>query len=438
MKRKAIYIGIACVLAMSAITGCGQSKEASVTAGGAAQNAKVVTVSVADVKQGSVMPGDKLLGEISPKTTVSITSKLSGTVVSVPVKKGQYVEKGQIIAKLDQTDYLLGVKQAEAAVRTAQAGLAQAQVSVDSAKASLDQAKTAYKIKEAGQTSSEIAKQNVEIAQQNYDRLRSLVAAGAASPSQLDTAEAQLLQAKSTLNQSAQGDVQSKGAITTASAALNQAQVSLNKTSKAAVQQAQVGLEKARTALRDTVITAPASGVLATLAFEEGEVVGIQQEMASIISVNPVIVKINVSESAIPKFKLGMPLDVEIPALKTNVKASVTYTGQQADKQSKMFPVELQIPNADGRLLPGMKVNVLTQNMDSKSGLLVPIEAIMEKDGKKYVYVIEGNRAVKRDISTAEGDSNHVIVVNGLKAGEKVAIKGQAQLRDQAAVKVVQ
>lgn len=437
MKAKWIYVGVACMLSISAITGCGQSKEANATADSAAKEAKEVTVSVAEIKQGSVMPGDKLLGEISPTTTISITPKLSGTVVYVPVKKGQYVERGQVIAKLDQTDYLLGVKQAEAAVRTAQAGLAQAQVSVDSAKSELDQAKTAYKIKEAGQTSSEIARQNVEIAQQNYDRLRSLVAAGAASASQLEQAEAQLLQAKSTLNQSAQGDVQNKGSITSATAALKQAQVSYEKTSKAAVQQAQVGLEKAKVALRDTVITAPSSGVLATLAFEEGELAG-PQEMATIISMNPVTVKINVSESSIVKFKKGAALDVEIPALHTKVKASVTYTGPQADKQSKMFPVELQIPNSDNRLLPGMKVNVLTQNMDSKSGLLVPTEALIEKDGKKYVYVVEGGRAVKRDIITAEGDSNNVIIVNGLKAGEKVAVKGQGQLRDQAAVKVVQ
>ncbi|GEN35900.1 efflux RND transporter periplasmic adaptor subunit [Aneurinibacillus danicus] len=467
MKKKWIHVGAVCLVSASLLAGCGSAREAGlVTAGSAAQEVKPIAVSIAEVKEGVLTGGSQLLGEISPKVSVNVVAKLSGTLASLSVQKGEMVKQGQVIARLDQTDYVLGVKQAQASLNTAQASLAQAQAGVSAAKASLaqaqaavetatsslNQAKSTYGIKAAGNTSYEIAQQSVAIAQANYDRVKSLVDAGAASKTQLEQAESALLQAKTLMNQSAQADAQGKGAINTAKTSVKQAQVSADKTAKAAVQQAmggeraaragvqqaQVGLEKARTALNDTVIKAPITGIISFVGYETGELVSPQQAVATIININPVLVKINVSESMVVKFTKGALMDVEIPALGKTVKGKVTYRGIEADRQSKMFPIELEIPNPDGVILPGMKVNVLGVSMNNQKGLLVPADAIIEKDGKKSVYIVEGTRAIKRAIVTAEGNSTHVLVVSGLKSGDKVVVKGQSQLKDQAQVRIVQ
>jgi HlyD family secretion protein len=417
------------------------------------------------VKEGGLQGGSKLLGEVSPSVSVSVIPKVSGTLASLLVKKGDIVKQGQVIARLDQADYILGVKQAEATlnsaraslaqaqagVSTAKASLAQAQASVDVANSSLAQAKSTHGVNAAGNTSYEIARQSVAIAQANYNRVKSLVDAGAASALELEQAESALLQAKSMLNQSAQADAQGKGAIEVAKSSVKQAQVSADKTAKASiqqaiggekaarasVQQAQVGLERARTALNDTVMKAPITGIVSSVGYDTGELVSSQQPVVTIINVNPVLVKVNVSETMISKFAKGSTVDVEIPALGKTVKGKVTYAGVEADRQSKMFPVEIEIANGNGEILPGMKVNVLDSQMESQKGLLVSTDAIVEKDGKKYVYIVEGTRAIKRAIVTAEGNSTQVLVVNGLKAGDKVVVKGQTQLKDQSQIRIV-
>ncbi|MFT9849667.1 efflux RND transporter periplasmic adaptor subunit [Aneurinibacillus sp. REN35] len=466
MKRKWMQIGTACLLSASLLSGCGAAQETGTMSAGSAAEVKPVAVSVAQVKEGVLTGGSQLLGEVWPKVSVTVIAKQSGTLASLSVQKGDAVKAGQVIGRLDATDYVMGVKQAEAALNTANASLAQAQAgisaarasqaqaqaSVETAAASLTQAKNTYGVKASGNTSYEIAKQGVMIAQANYDRVKSLVDAGAISKAQLDQAEEALLQAKNVLNQSAQADAQGQGAINAAQSNVKQAQVGANKTAAAAVQQAiggeraaragvqqaQVGVEKARHALHDTVIKSPVTGTISSLGYEQGELVSPQVPVATIINMNSVLVKLNVSESMIAKFTKGSEVDVQIPALEKTVIGKVTYKGIEADHQSRMFPIEIELSNASGTILPGMKVNVVGAQMDSQKGLLVPTDAIIEKDGKKSVYIIEGTRAIKRSIVTAEGNSTHVLVVSGLKAGDKVVVKGQTQLKDQTPVRIIQ
>lgn len=466
MRKKWIGIGVTCLLSVSALSACSPAKETgTVPAGSTASQEKAIAVSVQEVKEGVVQGGSKLLGEVSPNVSVSVVSKISGTLASLPVKKGDVVKQGQVIARLDQTDYIMGVKQAEAAlntsrasltqaqagVSTAKASLAQAQASVGVANSSLKQAESTHGVHAAGNTSYEIARQSVVIAQANYDRVKSLVDVGAASLVQLEQADSALLQAKNVLNQSAQADAQGKGAVEVAKSSVAQAQVSANKTAQASIQQAmggekaaragvqqsQVGLERARKALNDTAMKAPITGIVSEVGYHAGELVSPQQSVITIININPVLVKVSVSETMIAKFVKGATLDVEVPALGKTVQGKVTYAGVEADRQSKMFPVEIQIANGNGQILPGMKVNVLGSQMESQKGLLVSTEAIIEKDGKKYVYIVEGNRAIKRAIVTAEGNSTQALVVNGVNAGDKVVVKGQTQLKDQSQIRIV-
>lgn len=75
-------------------------------------------------------------------------------------------------------------------------------------------------------------------------------------------------------------------------------------------------------------------------------------------------------------------------------------------------------------------------DLEEKKGLLISTDAIIEEEGKKVVYVIEGDTAVKREIVLTEGNTKQVIVESGLNAGDKVVVKGHSQLKDQAKVVV--
>lgn len=412
MKSKWLYMGMAGVLAASLMTGCGKATETSTEEGATtavtAEEIKPIAVSVTQIGEGTLSSTDKILGEISANTNISILSKVPGTLVELSVKKGDRVKNGQVIGRLDQTDYLLAVKQAEA-----QLGYAQA---------NLNQAQSVNGINVAG-SSYDLAKRAGELAQANYDRTKALVDSGAAPASQLEQVETALIQAKTQLNQAAKGDANSTATIEVA---------------KAGVKQAQVGVEMAKSTLKDTMVKATADGIITDVMVEVGDAVGPQMPIASLINFDPAIVKVNVTETNLAKFNKGSELDLFVPSQGKNLKGKVTYVGFEASAQSKMFPVELQIANADLSILPGMKVDVMVKDLAGKKGVLVPTEAILEVDGKKIVYVVESDQATKREVVLSEGNSTHVIAESGLNAGEKVVVKGHSQLKDQAKVRVVE
>lgn len=401
MRRKWLSISLAGAVSLSLLAGCsgkGKDTMAPVDPGTTA-----VTVKVEEVKEGEVNEPIRLLAEVSANANVAIVPKVSGTLREIYVKKGDAVKNGQVLAKLDQTDYILGVRQAEAAL--------------EMANASLKQAREGNGAAESGHSSYEIAKRGLEIAQANYDRTKALFEAGAASQSQLEQAEAALHQAQSQLNQAKQG-------------------MAAIEVAEAGVRQAQVGLERANSSLNDTVIRATADGIVSSIHYDTGALVGPQGPVFTLIDLDPVLVKLNVSENNLAKFKTGMEVDLNVPAQSAAVKGKVKYVGLQADAQSKMFPVEIEVANPDRRLVPGMKAEVLAKDPESKKGLLLPTDAIMEQDGKKYVYVTEGDKAVKREVTVSEGNSSKVVVLQGVNAGDKVVVKGQSNLRDQAKIRL--
>lgn len=409
MKTKWLYIGLSGVLAASLMTGCGKSEETSSKDGDSVATEEVnpLAVSIAEIKESSLSTTDKVMGEISANTNISILSRVSGTLVSLSVKKGDKVKNGQVVGKLDQADYLLGVKQAEAVL-----GVAQAQLKL---------AQTANGTNVAG-ASYDLAKRAMELAQDNYNRTKALVDSGAAPMTSLEQMEAALIQTKTQLNSVAKGDAQSN-----ASVDVNQA----------GVRQAQVGVEKAKSSLKDTLIKATADGIITDVMVEVGDAVNPQMPVASLINFDPAIVKVNITENNLSKFKKDTELEIFVPSQSKKMKGKVTYVGLEASSQSKMFPVEIQVSNADLSILPGMKVDVMVKELAGKKGLLVPTEAILEVDGKKMVYVVEGDKAAKREVVLSEGNSSFVVAESGLNAGDKVVVKGQSQLKDQSKVRIV-
>ncbi|MEW9670325.1 efflux RND transporter periplasmic adaptor subunit [Ammoniphilus sp. 3BR4] len=436
-------IGLASVIALSLLAGCGKTEDASAPVEEGTQiDATAIPVSVEELKEGVLSRSDRIIGEINANTSISLFSKVSGTLVGLTVKKGDSVKNGQVIGKLDPSDYLLAVKQAEAALAVAKASLQQAQsgkglnpggTSQELASQGIELYLTMY------ERAKESAEQGLRLAQANYERNKALFEANAISASdmeqeektllqletqykaQIDQAESSLLQAKSQLNQAVKSEAQTDAGIQVA---------------QARVKQAQVDVERARNALTDSEIKATADGIITDVKVEVGDSVNPQAPIASLIHLDPAIVKLNITENNRLKFKQGMEMDISVPSLQLKTKGKVSYVGLEASAQTKMFPVELEVTNPDRALLPGMKVDVSVNDLEEKKGLLISTDAIIEEEGKKVVYVIEGDTAVKREIALTEGNTKQVIVESGLNAGDKVVVKGHSQLKDQAKVVV--
>jgi HlyD family secretion protein len=406
MNQKWYLIGIIGILSLSLLNGCSAKTSADPAAKSLAEP-DAIAVNVKEAKTGVLSNANKMVGELAANTDISLFAKTSGTVVELNVKKGDTVTRGQVIGKLDQQDYVLGVKQAQAALGVADATLHQAQ--------------SGNRVDVAG-SSYDLAKKSYDLAKAEYGRMQSLMAANAISKAQLDQAEAAFVQAKGQLNLAAKGDLQGDAAVGVA---------------KAGVKQAQVGVERAQSTLDDTLIRATANGIITDVAIQEGDTVSPQKQVATLINLDPAIIKLNVPENSLAKFQKGTELQVIIPSLSLKTSGKVTYIGFEASSQAKMFPIELQVSNPKHILLAGMKAEITVNNLENRKGLLIPTEAIVDQEGKKFVYVIEGDKAVKRDVILSVGNTNLVMVESGVKEGEKVVVKGQSQLKDRAKIRIL-
>lgn len=441
-KTKLISSGVACLLGLTIISGCSsQSVDNTNSKEGRTSNEsqsspevetiKVensVDVQVEEVIEGELKDSGRLLAEVFANTDVSIYGKTTGTVSQILVKKGDTVKKGQVIGKLDQTEAQLKLRQAEAALAVAKANLEHSNKMGTSGQLANSQ------LKQAEQTFASVKRtmeQGLTLAQANYNRSKKLFEEKALSKGELENAENAYLQAK---NQYQSQLDQAQTALINARSQVNTADKN-GRVTQASVQQGQVEVDISRNALENTLIKSTIDGIVTDIQVQEGDTINPQKPVATVINLDPMIVKVNVSEKSLASFKKGTQLNLQVPSQNIKVNGSITYVGLKAADQSKLFPVEIEVPNPKGTLLPGMKAEVSSSH--GQAGILIPTDAILERNGKSVAYVVNGERVAEKEISIASKGTEKTLIGSGVKPGDKVVIKGQSQLKDQAKIRIV-
>ncbi|CAI8729111.1 HlyD family secretion protein [Brevibacillus sp. IT-7CA2] len=441
-KTKLISSGVTCLLGLAIISGCNsQSAEKTNSNEGRTQiesqskteieTIKVensVDVQVEEVIEGELKESDRLLAEVFANTDVGIYGKTTGTVSQILVRKGDTVKKGQVIGKLDQTEAQLKLRHAEAALAVANANLEHTNKMGTSSELANSQ------LKQAEQTfanANRTIAQGLTLAQANYDRAKKLFEEKALSKSELENAENAYLQAK---NQYQSQLDQAQIALINARTQVNTADKN-GRVTQANVQQGKVEVDISRNALENTLIKSTVDGIVTDIQVQEGDTINPQKPIATVINLDPMIVKVNVSEKALASFQKGIQLDLQVPSQNIKVKGSITYVGLKASDQSKLFPVEIEVPNPKGTLLPGMKAEV--SSIKGQAGILIPTDAILERNGKSVAYVVNGERVAEKEISIASKGIEKTLIGSGVKTGDKVVIKGQSQLKDGAKIRIV-
>ncbi|BAH43864.1 putative efflux system [Brevibacillus brevis NBRC 100599] len=441
-KTKLISSGVACLLGLTIISGCSSqsvdntnSKEGRTSnesqSSPEVESIKVensVDVQVEEVIEGELKDSGRLLAEVFANTDVSIYGKTTGTVSQILVKKGDTVKKGQVIGKLDQTEAQLKLRQAEAALAVAKANLEHSNKMGTSGELANSQ------LKQAEQTFASVKRtmeQGLTLAQANYNRSKKLFEEKALSKGELENAENAYLQAK---NQYQSQLDQAQTALINARSQVNTADKN-GRVTQASVQQGQVEVDISRNALENTLIKSTIDGIVTDIQVQEGDTINPQKPVATVINLDPMIVKVNVSEKSLASFKKGTQLNLQVPSQNIKVNGSITYVGLKAADQSKLFPVEIEVPNPKGTLLPGMKAEVSSSH--GQAGILIPTDAILERNGKSVAYVVNGERVAEKEIAIASKGTEKTLIGSGVKPGDKVVIKGQSQLKDQAKIRIV-
>jgi membrane fusion protein (multidrug efflux system) len=245
----------------------------------------------------------------------------------------------------------------------------------------------------------------LELARLNLERRRSLVEREVASEAQLDAAE------------------------------------NAERIAAAALREARAQRDEARDQLAKKTLAAPFDGVLREFPVEVGEYVREGQRVGEILDLSAVRISVGLSDRQIVAVAAGAPVQVDVEVFPGEAfSGSVLRVGSASDPQTKKFPVEVEVPNADGRLLPGMVARVSLDLGSEQPLTLIPREAALDEFGLRFVFLVEASgvgsvarrqRVEVRDVPFRPGVFE---VVEGLTPGDRIATTGIRQLRDGAAV----
>jgi HlyD family secretion protein len=381
---------------------------------------EAVPVQVSQIKKEPMRLEILAVGTVLPRQEVILTPKLSGKIEKIYVEEGNLVKAGDILVKLDQTDFLLVLRQAEATLRTAQANLANLLAGARVEK--IEQAKAALHQSQA----------NLIQVEKEYQRMKQLASIGAVAERQLDAAIAQYESAMAQVKQAQeQLDMLEKGP--------TEEEIEI---ARAQVSQAEAGLAVAKKNLKDTLMEAPFSGIVTARYVDEGVQIytAPKTDILKLTDVGRIKVRVPISERDFPKVKVGIPVECKMDALPGEIfQGKITRIIPEINPISRNFDVEVEIPNPNLRLKSGMFATICLL-VGQKVGVSISRDILItdQVTGVSYVFVVEGDQAVRRRLTLGERSGLLIEVLEGLKEGETLVIKGQNRLRQGSKVKIVQ
>jgi len=337
----------------------------------------LVPVEIAKTRLADLTHTLNTTGEIIPFTEVAVAPKVTGRLAAIHVKVGDRVSRGQVLLELDATEARNAKTMAEAGVGVARANL-------------------------------DKAKQGLADAELEYNRTKALYDSQAAAKAQLEQAESML----------------------------NNARIGVQ-LAEEQLKQAEATLQNAEETYNNYTVTSPLSGVVATVSIENGELAGPQTTALTVVELATVKVKVNLSENAVVSIKDGTEVPVTINSLNKTITGTVASVAPKADPATRAFPVEIHLNNKDGDLKAGMVATLNLETGLSRGVVTVPVDALLEREGQYWVYVLEDGKAKEVTVKKGITDGQLVEITEGLQEGQDVIVGGNRLVTDGQKVKVV-
>jgi len=358
------------------------------------QAATVKATTVNAVTGGGASAGAVLnaSGYVTARRRATVSSKVTGKVLEIFVEEGKAVKKGQVLARLDDSQMRAGLN-----VAKAQLGAARGAAAEDEAR--------------------------LREAERQFNRLTQLVKEKVVGRAEVETQEATVESLK--------------------------ARIALMKT-QVEVAERQVAAQE--TDLADTVVRAPFDGVAVSKDAQPGEMISpvsagggfTRTGICTIVDMSSLEIEVDVSESYINRVKAGQPVEAVLDAYpEWRIPAHVITTVPTADRQKATVRVRIGFEQLDPRILPdmGVKVSFLEERKpESADGpprprLMVPKTAVRTENGQSVVFVLKEDRVERRAVKIGAEQGDQVEVVSGLSSGERVVVEGHDALADGSRVK---
>lgn len=399
------------------------------------QQARAVTRARPDVLVGVLSPVRQDLdvrlaftADILPVQQAAIFSKVSGYIRRIHADRGDFVKAGQLLVEIDDLELQAAVQQARASLLTGEAGLEVARSTLDGQGANLENQRAnltkARAVAENDARQAQRLKTLFErglVSATDYENSRTNAESSAAS---VRAAEAQLRVA----------EVQ----VTT-----QESQVRL---AQAQVETYRAALQLAQTSLANTRLVAPFTGYISQRNLDNGAAVSAQSAGTSTTSVGilmvqdieSVKVQIEVPERDIARVAVGAPVTIRADPYQGQTFAGrVVRVVHSLDARTRTMGVEVDIPNADRKLKPGMfaRVEVL---VDTRRGVLtLPVEALRVGEARPSVMVVRNGVVEPVVVELGLSDSQVIEIRQGLGEQDQVILQGKDLVKAKQKVRTV-
>ena len=440
MKNKTLFAAISLLLvATPGLTGC-SSNVIEVSSQELSVNVKTATA-----YEGFLNNGPIFTGTVQANEEVTVVPKLSGRIASIPVEVGMTVKKGDLLFSLEDQDLKNQSLQSEAALGVAKSGIEAAKSSykngVIAAENGLNQAASTVSqlknsLEEINASEKKIAK-NLADAQANLNRTKELFAAGAVSKSQLEQAETAFVTAESAMKSVEVSRKTTQDKLATAQVAYNNAKTQLQiakenpqvTVSEEQLKQAEAAAQIVNHNLGEASIVSPIAGTISSVNSAVGEIVGPQTATVVVSDISNVRALVYVPAEKINTISVGDAVQVKIAAADTSSIGKVSNVSP-VSVNGKGYPVEITVRNSELKLKPGMVSEVMFIDDEQSKGTIIPAKALVEKDGKIFVYVVEDGHAKLTEVEVGQTTDSQVSVKSGLNANDKVVTTKVEVLED--------
>jgi HlyD family secretion protein len=331
-----------------------------------------LTVELSVVKRGTVSRRITVVGNLIGDATVSVVPRVGGRMQEISVRLGDRVNRGQRIAKIEDFELVEQVKQAEAAQEVSKATIRQREA-------------------------------DLQLAETNAERSRNLFARQLLPKQTLDDTEARY-----------------------------QAAVAQLDLARAQATQSNARLDELRITLANTIITSPVNGFVARRAADPGAFVSQNAPIVDVVDISRVRLVANVVEKDLKEIRAGDQASVEVDAFPGEMfMGRIARVAPVLDPATRTAPIEIEIPNGDYRLKPGMYARIGIVSGEQKDALVVPANSVVDSGGRRGVFLAqENNTAMFRPVRVGVEEPEQVEILEGVAEGDRVVTTGAGALRD--------
>jgi HlyD family secretion protein len=375
-----------------------------------------IEVTVGKVDRGPFEQTVQATGVLEPANQLKVRTEVEGNLREKKVKDGDRVVKDQVLLVVDQEKLRTEVTNSEIKLKRLQNNLrnliensgpyddAQSKNNLEKVKIALDYAEKNVATMKRLSTQEVVTRRQLEEAERMYESSKlDYEVSKQAVQFQKDKFDKEVLEMK--------GEVQI----------------------------AESELKEAKRKFNLAIVKAPIAGSIVEDILKEKKYVGYGEEVFAIGDLTQFNAKVKVDELDISKIKIGQSASISSDAFKNaNLPGKVIEIAAQATRQTfAEVEVTIQINSTLGQpVRPNLSVDADIQTYKLDTALKVPIEAVVKEDEKKYVFVVNGNRAKKREVTVGLTSPKYAVIDKGVKEGESVVLQGASKLKDNDRIKI--